>query len=155
MKLNEHDILEQRFKEKFRGYDPEEVHTFLKLVAEDFKEFHEQLTDLKSRVEEKDHKISRLETQLKDVLKQISVDPKQAPIIIKDKARQIVNVAKEQANLHKKKVEKELGNLQKDVQKLKEERQELIESIKSSARVFFSSRDKSQDKSGVEDASSN
>ena len=41
------DILEQCFHDRFRGYDKQEVETFLQLVADDFKEMADEIEQLK------------------------------------------------------------------------------------------------------------
>ena len=43
MRFTHLDILEQCFREKFRGYSNQEVDTFLQLVANDFKEMEEEI----------------------------------------------------------------------------------------------------------------
>ena len=53
MRFNHLDILEQCFRDKFFGYNKEDVDTFLHLVAEDFKEITEELDLLKKEIDKK------------------------------------------------------------------------------------------------------
>ena len=45
MRLSYLDILEQCFHDKFRGYNKQEVDTFLHLVADDFKSMSEEIKE--------------------------------------------------------------------------------------------------------------
>ena len=58
MRLSYLDILEQCFHDKFRGYNKQEVDTFLRLIADDFKSMVEEIKD-------KDHEIKKLRSALK------------------------------------------------------------------------------------------
>ena len=53
MRLSYLDILEQCFHDKFRGYNKQEVDTFLHLVADDFKSMSEEIIESfnKKRIE--------------------------------------------------------------------------------------------------------
>ena len=58
MRLSYLDILEQCFHDKFRGYNKQEVDTFLRLIADDFKSMVEEIKD-------KDSEIKNLRSTLK------------------------------------------------------------------------------------------
>jgi len=58
MRLSYLDILEQCFHNKFRGYNKQEVDTFLRLIADDFKSMVEEIKD-------KDYEIKSLRSALK------------------------------------------------------------------------------------------
>ena len=45
MRLSYLDILEQCFHDKFRGYNKQEVDTFLHLIADDFKAMTEEIKE--------------------------------------------------------------------------------------------------------------
>jgi len=45
MRLSYLDILEQCFHDKFRGYNKQEVDTFLHLIADDFKSMTEEIKE--------------------------------------------------------------------------------------------------------------
>ena len=53
MRLSYLDILEQCFHDKFRGYNKQEVDTFLHLVADDFKSMTEEIKEKEKLISEK------------------------------------------------------------------------------------------------------
>ena len=123
MILTHLDILEQCFRDKFRGYNKDEVDTFLHLVADDFKEMAEEIEQLNKKLGQKDRVIKQLQEE----------GPTLAPEMIKEKAMRIINVAREHADQHRKKAEKELSILKSDILKIKREKKNLIETMKSTA----------------------
>jgi cell division initiation protein len=123
MRLTHLDILEQCFRDKFRGYNKDEVDTFLHLVADDFKEMAEEIEQLNKKLGQKDRVIKQLQEE----------GPTLAPEMIKEKAMRIINVAREHADQHRKKAEKELSILKSDILKIKREKKNLIETMKSTA----------------------
>jgi len=123
MRLTHLDILEQCFRDKFRGYNKDEVDTFLHLVADDFKEMAEEIEQLNKKLGQKDRVIKQLQGE----------GPTLAPEMIKEKAMRIINVAREHADQHRKKAEKELSILKSDILKIKREKKNLIETMKSTA----------------------
>ena len=64
MRLTYLDILEQCFHEKFRGYNRQEVDTFLHLVADDFKSIAEDLKDKERQINLKTEEIFELKQNL-------------------------------------------------------------------------------------------
>ena len=123
MRFNHLDILEQCFRDKIFGYHKEDVDNFLNLVAEDFKEMTEELDLLEKKIYQKNKDI--------DKFKAIKNKPTEiTPELIKEKAKKIINAAREHANQHKKKAEHELSNLKREIEKLKEEKKNLAETPK-------------------------
>ena len=57
MRLTYLDILEQCFHDKFRGYNKQEVDTFLHLVADDFKSMAEDLKEKDRQIDIKNEEI--------------------------------------------------------------------------------------------------
>lgn len=127
MRLNHLDILEQCFRDKFRGYNKQEVDTFLHLVADDFKEMSEEIEQLKKDIE-------RLKTQNPTDSNNNGADPQITPELIKEKAKQMIRVARDQAESHKKRAQQELEVLKKDIHKLTQEKSSLLKNLKESAR---------------------
>ena len=60
MRLSYLDILEQCFHDKFRGYNKQEVDTFLHLVADDFKSMSEEIKEKERIIATKDNEIKVL-----------------------------------------------------------------------------------------------
>ena len=120
MRLTYLDILEQCFHDKFRGYNKQEVDTFLRLIADDFKSMAEEIKD-------KDSEIKNLLSALK------SQPAEKDTGIALEKAKKIVNAAKNQAEQHRKESMKELEQLIQDIEELKKQKSTLIKNIKSTA----------------------
>ncbi len=133
MRLNHLDILEQCFRDKFRGYNKQEVDMFLHLVADDFKEMSEEIENLKKKIKHKNDLIKDLKSKSGSGPQNGSADPQTAQEILKDKARQVIREVREQAESHKKKAQQELSGLKRDIQKLTQEKSNLIQNIKKSA----------------------
>ena len=143
MRLNHLDILEQCFRDKIFGYNKEDVDAFLHLVAEDFKEVIEELDLLKKEIDKKNKNIAKFngqkthkEGERKNEFEEITPD------IIKEKAKRIINAARDHANQHKKKAEHELSTLKREIEKIKQEKKKLIETIKVSAQESLAGQEK-------------
>jgi DivIVA domain-containing protein len=68
MRLSYLDILEQCFHDKFRGYNKQEVDTFLHLVADDFKSMTEEIKEKDKLISEKDEEIKEIQAELESRL---------------------------------------------------------------------------------------
>jgi cell division initiation protein len=173
MRLSYLDILEQCFHDKFRGYNKQEVDTFLHLVADDFKSMTTEINDKEKLISEKDDEIKELQADLdsrplknesaippeieeelanlrkqveeKDLLIKEMQDAQSTPEngnnpfsqltpeMLKEKAKKIINAAKDQAEQYRQDATKEMELLMQDVEKLKEQKQTLMANIKSTA----------------------
>ena len=120
MRLTHLDILEQCFHDKFRGYNKQEVDTFLRLIADDFKSMVEEIKG-------KDYEIKKLRSTMKSRPEEIDTS------IEMEKAKEIVNAAKNQVEEHRKESMKELEQLIQDIEELKKQKSTLIKNIKSTA----------------------
>jgi len=127
MRLSYLDILEQCFHDKFRGYNKQEVDTFLRLIADDFKSMVEEIKDKEDLITTKDYEIKNLRSALKSQPTEIDTS------IALKKAKKIVNSAKSQAEEHRKESMKELEQLIQDIEELKKQKSTLIKNIKSTA----------------------
>ena len=67
MRLTYLDILEQCFHDKFRGYNKQEVDTFLHLVADDFKSMAEDLKEKDRQINFKTEEIKELKGSLQEL----------------------------------------------------------------------------------------
>ena len=120
MRLTYLDILEQCFHDKFRGYNKQEVDTFLRLIADDFKSMVEEIKD-------KDYEIKNLRSTMKSRPEEIDTS------IATEKAKKIVNAAKNQVEELRKESIKELEQLIQDIEELKKQKSILVKNIKSTA----------------------
>ena len=171
MRLTYLDILEQCFHDKFRGYNKQEVDTFLHLVADDFKSMAEDIkgkdrqTDLKNeeirelqqsqnelaqqqpetttspevegelrkQLEEKNKLIQQMKTAAENQSNRNGAFSQLTPEMLKEKAKKIINIAKQHAEQHKASAAKELDSLQIDIQKLQLQKQQLMDNIRTTA----------------------
>ena len=174
MRLTYLDILEQCFHDKFRGYNKQEVDTFLHLVADDFKSMAE---DLKEKDRQIDFKIEEIKKQ-KESLQELSLQEPETrtppdveeelralrkeleekdlliqemkkmdesrsnggnlfsqltPEMLKEKAKKIINTAKQHAEKHKANAAKDLDSLHLEIQKLQKQKQQLMDNIRATA----------------------
>ena len=136
MRLNHLDILEQCFRDKFRGYNKQEVDMFLHLVADDFKEMSEEIESLKKKIAHKNDVIEDLKSQSPEG-SEGSDDSGFTPEALKEKARQVMREVKTQADIQTKKARLELSALKKDIEKLTRDKSSLIANIKKSALEHF------------------
>ena len=120
MRLTHLDILEQCFHDKFLGYNKQEVDTFLRLIADDFKSMVEEIKD-------KDYEIKNLHSTMKSRPEEIDTS------IATEKAKKIVNAAKNQVEELRKESIKELEQLIQDIEELKKQKSTLMKNIKSTA----------------------
>ena len=134
MRLNYLDILEQCFREKFRGYNKDEVDTFLHLVADDFKDMAEEIQHLKKALAEKNRLIEELHAANKENEKASRDYSRYDPEIMKSKAKQVLNLAREKAEEQQKQAQLKLDGLKNDILKLKKDKDRLIETIKAAAK---------------------
>ena len=131
MRLNHLDILEQCFRDKFRGYNKKEVDTFLHLISDDFKNMTEEIENLQIQVAELDQVIEEMKSNDNDSPTSPSgFDPEQ----LKEKAKQIIQSAREQAEQHKSKAMQEMNMVKSEVDKLRQEKSKLIDNIKETVR---------------------
>ena len=172
MRLTYLDILEQCFHDKFRGYNKQEVDTFLHLVADDFKAMAEDIKDKNRQIDLKNEEIREFQQHQDDfthqqpkaatspeveellqalrkeleeknqLIQQIeaanrsngnSAFSQLTPAMLKEKAKKIINTAKQHAQQKKANAEKELNSLQIDIQKLQQQKQQLMNNIRSTA----------------------
>jgi cell division initiation protein len=112
LKISPIEIKQQEFQKKMRGYDPDEVQSFLERLADDLDELQKENENLKSELEnvtEQLNEFKRIEKNLQDTLikaqesstKSLEASKKQTALMIKEaelKASQIIDKAKENAN---------------------------------------------------------
>jgi DivIVA domain-containing protein len=170
MRLTYLDILEQCFHDKFRGYNKQEVDTFLHLVADDFKAMAKDLKDKDRQIDFKNEEIKELKQSLDELSQlatktspevekelhalrkelaeknQLIAELKKSdrsngnsafshltPEMLKEKAKKIINTAKQHAEQHKTNAAKELDSLQEEIRKLQQQKQQLMNNIRATA----------------------
>ena len=113
--------------------------------ADDFKEIAEELELLNKKLAQSNQTIERLKEKTIQTSKETkSESSKITPDIIKEKAKRIINAAREHASQHKKKAEQELSILKKEVNKIKQEKINLAETVETSGQTHISQQKESQ-----------
>jgi cell division initiation protein len=112
MKISPIEIRQQEFTKKMRGYDPDEVQSFLETLADEIQKLNEDNESLTSEVEsltEQINEYKKIEKNLQDTLlnaqessaKSMEATKKQASLMIREaelKASQIIEKARESTN---------------------------------------------------------
>lgn len=112
MKISHIEIRQQEFQKKMRGYDPDEVQSFLERLADDLDELQKENQNLKEEIELANQQIAeykKIEKNLQDTLlkaqdsstKSLEASKKQTALMIKEaelKAQQIIDKARDNAN---------------------------------------------------------
>ncbi len=112
MKISPIEIRQQEFQKKMRGYDPDEVQSFLEKLADDLDELQKENENLKEELDQANQQIAefkKIEKNLQDTLlkaqdsstKSLEASKKQTALMIKEaelKAQQIIDKARENAN---------------------------------------------------------
>ena len=112
MKISPIEIKQQEFEKKMRGYDPDEVQSYLEKLADDLDELQKENENLKSELESVNEQLAeykKIEKNLQDTLlkaqdsstKSLEAAKKQTTLMIKEaelKASQIIEKARENAD---------------------------------------------------------
>ncbi len=112
MKISPLEIRQQEFTKKMRGFDPDEVQSFLESLADELQKLNEENESLKSEVEsltEQINEFKKIEKNLQDTLlsaqessaKSMEATKKQTGLMIREaelKATQIIEKARESTN---------------------------------------------------------
>lgn len=139
MKITPLDIRQQQFTVRFRGFDAEEVDTFLEMIADEYEEVIEENHRLKQELEKKKEEKKILlenEEKLKKMLQSKGVKEdiagtagKEAQLIIKDaemKAKEILD-----------KYRSEIKGLKREVEELQKQRNELKVKIRLAIEPYL------------------
>ena len=133
MRLSALEIKKQDFKKVMRGYEPNEVRAFMELVASHYEE-------LVSDNRELSHKITELETSLKDY-RQVEKVLHQTMLQAEETSKQMSENAKNQANNILKEAEvkgmamieaakQDVSELRQQIGMLQNQRQEMVNRLK-------------------------
>jgi cell division initiation protein len=140
MRLSPIDIRQQHFAMKmFRGFDPQEVLTFLEDVAEDYESLLRENAALKEQLgghEDRARGLSETEKTLKDTL----VTTQRVAEEMKESARRDAQLVLREATLNADKVVEEAraeeAKLRVEVQSLKRLRRQLVEELRATVARY-------------------
>ena len=119
------DIKRQTFKKIFKGYDPEEVQTFLDMVSDQFDRLLKEKTDLNDRLERMQLEVEKyrtLEKSIQDTLESARRSTEEMKESATHGARLIVKEAEIEAAQLKAEAARQRDALKKDVISLREQK---------------------------------
>jgi cell division initiation protein len=140
MRLSPVDIRQQQFAVKmFRGFDPQEVDTFLDDVAEDYESLLRENASLKEQLsghEERARGLSDAERTLKDTL----ITTQRLADDLKESAKRDAQLVLREASLSGEKLMEEArseeAKLRVEIQSLKRLRRQLIEELRATVERY-------------------
>ncbi|MBT8399426.1 MAG: DivIVA domain-containing protein [Rhodothermia bacterium] len=134
MKLTPLDIKKQDFKRTMRGVDPEEVHAFLQMVADQWQDVSEENDRLERRIIELESKLThykQVEEAMQEALKTARHSSKQTLEAAKTKAKAIVEEAVAAATRIQKQAEDEKYRLRREIERIRSRRAEVIARLRA------------------------
>lgn len=134
MKLTPLDIKKQDFKRTMRGVDPEEVHAFLQMVADQWQDVSEENDRLERRIIELESKLThynQVEEAMQEALKTARHSSKQSLEAAKTKAKAIVEEAVAAATRIQKQAEDEKYRLRREIERIRSRRAEVIARLRA------------------------
>ncbi len=137
--INPVDLRHKKFKKSLRGYDTEEVHTFLNLLADELKSiileketYKQELGEAKAKLEQ----YKETEDILRRTLMQAEESSKKKIENAEEKARLIIAEAEQKAKQMLEQAKKEKAETELHLQELKIQEKQLLEHLK----MFLSSQ---------------
>ncbi len=134
MKITPLEIKKQEFGRAFRGYSPDEVHSYLEMVAEELEdalkknlELEESLSSLKDKLTN----YTRIETVLQDTLMTTQKSAEEIKAVAEQKAKSITDGARVKADRILVEANERLLVIRREIADLKHQREAFIVSFKS------------------------
>lgn len=134
MKITPLEIKKQEFGRAFRGYSPDEVHSYLEMVAEELEdalkknlELEESLSSLKDKLTN----YTRIETVLQDTLMTTQKSAEEIKAVAEQKAKSITDGARVRADRILVEANERLFEIRREIADLKHQREAFIVSFKS------------------------
>ena len=132
MKLTTLDLKKQQFGKTFRGLDPDEVRSFLDLVAQQWEEMQDEVRRAEERVVAAEHKLKhyeRVEVALQEALESAREGARRAEVTAEQRAKLIVEEAELKALRVVNDAEQERHHLRQDLVKLTHRQNEVAARI--------------------------
>ncbi|OGP31726.1 MAG: hypothetical protein A2073_05265 [Deltaproteobacteria bacterium GWC2_42_11] len=134
MKLTPLDIRQHNFKKRVRGYDPDDVDTFLELAAEALEEAAKKVHIFEEKLNRMSHRLEEHEGREK-VLKETLTTAQKMVEDIKNNARKEAELIVSEANIRADEIisnaQQRVVELREEIQQLKRQRLEFQSGIKS------------------------
>lgn len=140
MILTAQDIQSQQFHVRFRGFDVEEVDSFLEKIAAAFQAVSEENQQLKGRLETLEQELATYHNQQKSfqnaiIAAQNVADGMKAKS--REEAEEIVTEAQEEARLRREDAEREMAELKRKIDHLKSLREQAHEDMRQQLKSYL------------------
>ncbi len=134
MKITPLEIKKQEFGKVFRGYSPEEVHSYLEMVAEELEDALKKNLELEenlSSLKEKLTNYTRIENVLQDTLMTTQKSAEEIKTVAEQKAKSITDGARVRADRILVDANERLLEIQRDIADLKHQREAFTVNFRS------------------------
>lgn len=134
MKLSPLDIKKQEFGKKFRGYSPDEVSSFLDMVAGEMEDLLKKNLELEEKVKSLDEKLgnyTRIENVLQDTLLTTQKSAEETKSTAELKARTIIDEARVGAEKIMADAREDLLKVQREIEDLKNQKDGFVANFRS------------------------
>jgi cell division initiation protein len=134
VKISPLDIKKQEFAKKFRGYSPDEVHSYLEMVAVEYEDMIRKSRDLEQKVgmlEERLDHYKRMENVLQETLITTQRAAEETKAAAEKRAQTIISEAKMEAQRIANENNEKLGKVRRDIADLTNQRDSFAVSFRS------------------------
>jgi len=134
MKISPLDIKKQEFAIKFRGYSPDEVHSYLEMVAEEYETVIKKNRDLELRVEMLEERLDnykRMESVLQETLITTQRTAEETKANAEKRAQTIIAEAKLDAQKVNNETNERLSRIRREVADLNAQRDSFLVNFRS------------------------
>ncbi len=134
MKISPLDIKKQEFGKKFSGYRPDEVHSFLDMVADEMEDLLKKNLELEEKVKSLEEKLSnytRIEDVLQDTLLTTQKSAEETKSSAELKAKNIIDEANIGADKIIADAREKLLKIQSEIEDLKNQKEIFVINFKS------------------------
>ena len=138
MRITPLDIRKQPFRRSFRGFDPDEVNTFLEMVANEFEATIRQNNELATKnkaAEERIEHYAKIERTLNETLLTAQKATDEARVNAQKEAELIIKDAQIRADRYEEEARNRVHKLESDLVALKNQRDSFLARLKSMLRT--------------------
>ncbi len=140
MRLTPLEIRKATFKTRFRGFDPEEVLTYLEMVSNEFEKIIQENERLKERIMVMEKKLAEyqdLEESLKKALFLAQQTSEQALVNAQEKAQNIVKEAQIKGEKMIAEFTLKKSKLEEEVQRLEKRKYEILQKLRGELEYYI------------------
>ncbi|HOK22619.1 MAG TPA: DivIVA domain-containing protein [Candidatus Hydrothermia bacterium] len=140
MRLTPLEIRKATFKTRFRGFDPEEVLTYLELVSNEFEKIIQENERLKERImvmEKRLAEYQELEESLKKALFLAQQASEQAVTNAQEKAQSIIGEAQLKGERMLAEATLKKAKLEEEVQRLERRKYEILQKLRGELEFYL------------------